>query len=235
MGLPRTPYMREYDGTLEFKERAEETLVWVKEFLCWSSEGVGIYSSVVLSWRTYRTACRPRLRKQGKVCCTVWEQSGLQLCLSSNAFIGKVCCTVWEQSGLQLYLSSNAFIGLPKQGKPLHSHLGYSQAYPQMPLQSVQTEKAVLKQPKVFLCSKKSGKVKRPGKVGNRFWNNIGLRLRTPMEAVRCSTGHTLTKNGHLLVMHQSGGRISAGTCDSAKMNCTRIVRRNYLLFVKKY
>ncbi|KAH0882623.1 hypothetical protein HID58_058719 [Brassica napus] len=36
-----------------------------------------------------------------------------------------------------------------------------------------QTEKAFLKQPNVFLSSKKSGKGKRPGKGGNRFWKNI--------------------------------------------------------------
>ncbi|CAH2077427.1 unnamed protein product, partial [Thlaspi arvense] len=47
-----------------------------------------------------------------------------------------------------------------------------------------QTEKAFLKQPKVFLCSKKSGKGKRPGKGGNRFWKNIGLGLKTPRDAI---------------------------------------------------
>ncbi|CAF1810824.1 unnamed protein product [Brassica oleracea] len=40
-----------------------------------------------------------------------------------------------------------------------------------------QTEKAFLKQPNVFLSSKKSGKGKRPGKGGNRFWKNIGRIL----------------------------------------------------------
>ncbi|KAI5442175.1 30S ribosomal protein S11 [Lathyrus oleraceus] len=74
-----------------------------------------------------------------------------------------------------------------------------------------QTEKAYLKQPKVFLCSKKSGKGKRPGKGGNRFWKSVGLGFKTPKEA------------------------IEAGTCHSAKMNRTIIVRRNYLHFIKKY
>ncbi|KAA3476836.1 40S ribosomal protein S11-like [Gossypium australe] len=46
-----------------------------------------------------------------------------------------------------------------------------------------QTEKAFLKQPKVFLSSKKSGKGKRPGKGGNRFWKSIGLGFKTPREA----------------------------------------------------
>ncbi|XP_057998904.1 40S ribosomal protein S11-like [Hevea brasiliensis] len=50
-----------------------------------------------------------------------------------------------------------------------------------------QTEKAFLKQPKVFLCSKKSGKGKRPGKGGNRFWKSIGLGFKTPREAIEGS------------------------------------------------
>ena len=40
-----------------------------------------------------------------------------------------------------------------------------------------------MKQPKVFLSSKKSGKGKKPGKGGNRFWNSIGLGVKTPREA----------------------------------------------------
>ena len=48
----------------------------------------------------------------------------------------------------------------------------------------MQTEKAFLKQPKVFLSSKKSGKGKRPGKGGNRFWKNIGLGFKTPRDAI---------------------------------------------------
>uniref|UniRef100_A0A2P2M3D2 40S ribosomal protein S11-like n=1 Tax=Rhizophora mucronata TaxID=61149 RepID=A0A2P2M3D2_RHIMU len=47
-----------------------------------------------------------------------------------------------------------------------------------------QTEKAFLKQPKVFLCSKTSGKGKRPGKGGNRYWKSIGLGFKTPREAI---------------------------------------------------
>uniref|UniRef100_A0A2P2M3C4 40S ribosomal protein S11-like n=1 Tax=Rhizophora mucronata TaxID=61149 RepID=A0A2P2M3C4_RHIMU len=48
-----------------------------------------------------------------------------------------------------------------------------------------QTEKAFLKQPKVFLCPKKSGKGKRPGKGGNRYWKSIGLGFKTPREAIQ--------------------------------------------------
>ncbi|KAE8657915.1 40S ribosomal protein S11 [Hibiscus syriacus] len=47
-----------------------------------------------------------------------------------------------------------------------------------------QTEKAFLKQPKVFLSSKKSAKGKRPGKGGNLYWKNIGLGFKTPREAI---------------------------------------------------
>ncbi|KAG2253999.1 hypothetical protein Bca52824_084135 [Brassica carinata] len=36
----------------------------------------------------------------------------------------------------------------------------------------METEKAFLKQPKVFLSWKKLGKGKRPGKSGNPFWKN---------------------------------------------------------------
>ncbi|KAJ4887839.1 40S ribosomal protein S11-3 [Raphanus sativus] len=72
-----------------------------------------------------------------------------------------------------------------------------------------QTEKAFLKQPKVFLSSKKSGKRKRPGTYIDRecpFTGTVSVR-----------------------------GRILAGTCHSAKMQRTIIVHRNYLHFVKKY
>uniref|UniRef100_A0A453P2W4 Small ribosomal subunit protein uS17 N-terminal domain-containing protein n=1 Tax=Aegilops tauschii subsp. strangulata TaxID=200361 RepID=A0A453P2W4_AEGTS len=48
-----------------------------------------------------------------------------------------------------------------------------------------QTEKAFLKQPKVFLCSKKTTKGNnKPGKEGNRFWKSVGLGFKTPKEAI---------------------------------------------------
>uniref|UniRef100_A0A0D6R3P6 Small ribosomal subunit protein uS17 N-terminal domain-containing protein n=1 Tax=Araucaria cunninghamii TaxID=56994 RepID=A0A0D6R3P6_ARACU len=98
--------------------------------------------------------------------------------------------------------------------------------------QNVQTEKAFLKQPKVFLCSKKSGKGKRPGKGGNRFWKNIGLGFKTPKEAIQ---GTYVDKKCPFTGSVSIRGRILTGTCYSAKMNRTIIVRRNYLHFVKKY
>ncbi|KAF7806474.1 ubiquitin-like domain-containing protein CIP73 isoform X1 [Senna tora] len=95
-----------------------------------------------------------------------------------------------------------------------------------------QTEKAFLKQPKVFLCSKKSGKGKRPGKGGNRFWKSIGLGFKTPRDAIE---GTYIDKKCPFTGTVSIRGRILAGTCHSAKMTRTIIVRRNYLHFVKKY
>ncbi|KAK4491062.1 hypothetical protein RD792_001784 [Penstemon davidsonii] len=95
-----------------------------------------------------------------------------------------------------------------------------------------QTEKAFLKQPKVFLCSKKSGKGKTPGKGGNRYFKNIGLGFKTPREA---SEGTYIDKKCPFTGGVSIRGRIIAGTCHSAKMVRTIIVRRNYLHWVKKY
>lgn len=39
----------------------------------------------------------------------------------------------------------------------------------------------------IFRSSKKSGKGKRPGKGGNRFWKSIGLGFKTPREAIEGS------------------------------------------------
>jgi hypothetical protein len=36
----------------------------------------------------------------------------------------------------------------------------------------------------VNFSSKKSGKGKKPGKGGNRFWKSIGLGFKTPREAI---------------------------------------------------
>ncbi|OMO60593.1 Ribosomal protein S17 [Corchorus olitorius] len=95
-----------------------------------------------------------------------------------------------------------------------------------------QTEKAFLKQPKVFLSSKKSGKGKRPGKGGNRFWKSIGLGFKTPREAIE---GTYIDKKCPFTGTVSIRGRILAGTCHSAKMMRTIIVRRNYLHYIKKY
>ncbi|KAH7569124.1 hypothetical protein JRO89_XS06G0109900 [Xanthoceras sorbifolium] len=95
-----------------------------------------------------------------------------------------------------------------------------------------QTEKGFLKQPKVFLSSNKSSKGKRPGKGGNRFWKSIGLGFKTPREATE---GTYIDKKCPFTGTVSIRGRILAGTCHSAKMIRTIVVRRNYLHYVKKY
>ncbi|KAK3023886.1 hypothetical protein RJ639_042902 [Escallonia herrerae] len=102
-----------------------------------------------------------------------------------------------------------------------------------------QTEKAFLKQSKVFLwtlimpcSSKKSGKGKRPGKGGTRFYKNIGLGFKTPREAIE---GTYIDKKCPFTGNVSIRGRILSGTCHSAKMIRTIIVRINYLHYVKKY
>ncbi|KAI4376893.1 hypothetical protein MLD38_014601 [Melastoma candidum] len=107
-----------------------------------------------------------------------------------------------------------------------------------------QTEKAFLKQPKVFLCKDHLARLntpyswvtdsegKRPGKGGNRFWKSIELGFRTPREAIE---GTYIDKKCPFTGDVSIRGRIIAGTCHSAKMTRTIIVRRNYLHWVKKY
>ncbi|CAN6970291.1 unnamed protein product [Brassica rapa subsp. trilocularis] len=122
------------------------------------------------------------------------------------------------------------------QSLPRLSHLFYNPCFSGEQQQPVamaeQTEKAFLKQPKVFLSSKKSGKGKRPGKGGNRFWKNIGLSFKTPRDAI---DGTYIDRKCPFTGTVSIRGRILAGTCHSAKMQRTIIVRRNYLHFVKKY
>ncbi|GJN21570.1 hypothetical protein PR202_gb09057 [Eleusine coracana subsp. coracana] len=67
-----------------------------------------------------------------------------------------------------------------------------------------QTERAFLKQPKVFLCPKKTTKGNKPGKGGNRFWKNVGLGFKTPREAIegtyidkKCPFTGTVSIRGH--------------------------------------
>ncbi|KAJ4754868.1 hypothetical protein LUZ62_089273 [Rhynchospora pubera] len=79
---------------------------------------------------------------------------------------------------------------------------------------------------------KKSGKGKRPGKGGNRYWKSIGLGFKTPREAIE---GTYIDKKCPFTGSVSIRGRILAGMHHSAKMNRTIIVRRNYLHFVKKY
>ncbi|PHT96942.1 40S ribosomal protein S11 [Capsicum chinense] len=80
--------------------------------------------------------------------------------------------------------------------------------------------------------SKKTGKGKRPGKGGNRYFKSIGLGFKTPREAIE---GTYIDKKCPFTGNVSIRGRILAGTCHSAKMNRTIIVRRNYLHYVKNY
>ncbi|KAL4567628.1 hypothetical protein LXL04_023217 [Taraxacum kok-saghyz] len=89
-----------------------------------------------------------------------------------------------------------------------------------------------MKQPKVFICSKKSGKCKRPGKCGNRFFKSVGLGFKTPRKAIE---GTYIDKKCPFTGDVSIRGRILAGTCHSAKMVRTIIVRRDYFHFVNKY
>ncbi|MFQ6670549.1 hypothetical protein Gotur_035423, partial [Gossypium turneri] len=84
----------------------------------------------------------------------------------------------------------------------------------------------------LFFSSKKGGKGKRPGKGGNRFWKSIGLGFKTPREAIE---GTYIDKKCPFTGTVSIRGRILAGTCHSAKMVRTIIVRRNYLHYIKKY
>ncbi|KAL1562885.1 30S ribosomal protein S11, chloroplastic [Salvia divinorum] len=95
------------------------------------------------------------------------------------------------------------------------------------------TEKAFLKQPEVFLCSKKSGMGKTPGKGGNRYFKSIGLGFKTPRET--SEVGTYIDKKCPFTGNVSIRGRVLAGTCHSTKMMRTIIVRRNYLHWVKKY
>ncbi|MQL84260.1 hypothetical protein Taro_016753 [Colocasia esculenta] len=74
--------------------------------------------------------------------------------------------------------------------------------------------------------SKKSGKGKRPGKGGNRFWKSIGLGFKVPREAVE---GTYIDKKCPFTGNVSIRGRILSGICHSAKMNRTIIVRKDYL------
>nr|KJB61032.1 hypothetical protein B456_009G336200 [Gossypium raimondii] len=79
---------------------------------------------------------------------------------------------------------------------------------------------------------KKTGKGKRPGKGGNRFWKSIGLGFKTPREAIE---GTYIDKKSPFTGTVSIRGRILTGTYHSAKMVRTIIVRRNYLHCIKKY
>ncbi|KAJ4910512.1 40S ribosomal protein S11-3 [Raphanus sativus] len=141
------------------------------------------------------------------------------------------CCVVIAYKGV-LYTRVSVLEALAVSASPIISSPTFlPQAFTTAAM-AEQTEKAFLKQPKVFLSSKISGKGKRPGKGGNRFSKNIGLGFKTPREAIQ---GTYIDRKCPFTGTVSIRGRILAGTCHSAKMQRTIIVRRNYLHFVKKY
>nr|KAJ0206891.1 hypothetical protein LSAT_V11C500268290 [Lactuca sativa] len=75
------------------------------------------------------------------------------------------------------------------------------------------------------MAEQKSGKGKRPGKGGNRFWKSVGLGFKTPREAIE---GTYIDKKCPFTGDVSIRGRILSGTCHSAKMVKTIIVRRDY-------
>ncbi|BBN14299.1 small subunit ribosomal protein S11e [Marchantia polymorpha subsp. ruderalis] len=95
-----------------------------------------------------------------------------------------------------------------------------------------QTERAFLKQPKVFLSTKSLLKAKAPGKAGSRFWKNVGLGFKTPREAIE---GTYIDKKCPFTGNVSIRGRILMGTVYCTKMTRTITVRRDYLHFVPKY
>ncbi|KAL3571786.1 hypothetical protein D5086_025690, partial [Populus alba] len=93
-------------------------------------------------------------------------------------------------------------------------------------LRQIVTEKAFLKQPKVFLSSKKTGKGKRPGKGGNRFWKSIGLGFKTPRDAIegtyidkKCPFTGTVSIRGRILSDMRRGTQTSQHTSPHASVS----------------
>ncbi|KAF3599910.1 hypothetical protein F2Q69_00035892 [Brassica cretica] len=137
-----------------------------------------------------------------------------------------------SKSARTVSVREGASVLLAVTASPIVSYILASSESHAHSIAHLQTEKAFLKQPKVFLSSKISGKGKRPGKGGNRFSKNIGLGFKTPREAIQ---GTYIDRKCPFTGTVSIRGRILAGTCHSAKMQRTIIVRRNYLHFVKKY
>ncbi|OCL00921.1 40S ribosomal protein uS17 [Cenococcum geophilum 1.58] len=98
---------------------------------------------------------------------------------------------------------------------------------------TVQSERAFQKQPHIFLNSKaQSGKSKRIGKGGRRWYKDVGLGFRTPKTAIE---GSYIDKKCPFTGLVSIRGRILTGTVVSTKMHRTLIIRREYLHFIPKY
>merc|ERR1719265_2890794 len=94
-----------------------------------------------------------------------------------------------------------------------------------------QHEKAFQKQDAIFIGAKRSGNVKKSGKIA-RYWKNVGLSFQTPKEA---KEGRYVDKKCPFTGNVSIRGRILKGLCISHKMKNTIIIRRNYLHYIKKY
>ncbi|KAJ1436297.1 Ribosomal protein S17/S11 [Sesbania bispinosa] len=84
-----------------------------------------------------------------------------------------------------------------------------------------QTEKAFLKQPKVFSARRNPGRGRGLEKEGTGFGRVLDWDSRLPEMQLK---GLTLIRNAHSLALFSVRGRILAGTCHSAKMTRTIIV-----------
>eukprot|EP00283_Hemiselmis_rufescens_P003994 CAMPEP_0173420090 /NCGR_PEP_ID=MMETSP1357-20121228/1709_1 /TAXON_ID=77926 /ORGANISM="Hemiselmis rufescens, Strain PCC563" /LENGTH=163 /DNA_ID=CAMNT_0014382843 /DNA_START=42 /DNA_END=533 /DNA_ORIENTATION=- len=92
-----------------------------------------------------------------------------------------------------------------------------------------QTEKAFMKQPCVFLNSKKAQASKT--RV-SRMVKSVGLGFKTPQEA---KEGVYIDKKCPWAGAVSIRGKLLRGTVVSTKMKRTIIIRRDYLHYVKKY
>ncbi|KAK3666965.1 40S ribosomal protein S11-B [Elasticomyces elasticus] len=102
---------------------------------------------------------------------------------------------------------------------------------------AVQSERAFQKQPHIFLNSKaQSGKTKKKGKNGQRWYKDIGLGFRTPKNAIEGNyIGGFADKKCPFTGLVSIRGRILSGSVISTKMHRTVVIRREYLHFVPKY
>jgi len=91
---------------------------------------------------------------------------------------------------------------------------------------TVQSERAFQKQPHIFLNSKRqSGKTKRVGKGGRRWYKDVGLGFRTPKNAIE---GSYIGRSSPLLDIPRSRDcrdskeELDSGVCDLRRiMKCS--------------
>jgi len=94
-----------------------------------------------------------------------------------------------------------------------------------------QNERAFQKQPTIFQ-GKKRVLGKKVGKKDLRFYRNVGLGFKTPLEAIN---GTYVDKKCPFTGNVSIRGRILKGVVASTKMKRTITVRRDYLHYISKY